>query len=75
MFKNRKNWQAARSSIRKHAEKVFNSSKEDRKCCLCGYDKHIEIAHIKAVSDFSDETLISEINNIDNLVPLCPNHH
>lgn len=40
-----------------------------------GYDKHIEIAHIKAVSDFSDDSLISEINDKNNLVALCPNHH
>ena len=33
------------------------------------------MAHIKAVSDFNDDTLISEINDIDNLIALCPNHH
>lgn len=39
------------------------------------YDKHIEIAHIKAVADFDDGTLVSEINDINNLIALCPNHH
>ncbi|WP_443081868.1 HNH endonuclease [Terrisporobacter sp.] len=42
---------------------------------MCGYTNHIEIAHIKAVSDFDDNILISEINNPDNLIGLCPNHH
>lgn len=37
--------------------------------------KHVEIAHIRAVADFSDEDLLSEINHPDNLVGLCPNHH
>ena len=75
IFEERKNWQSARSAIRKVANKVFKESKIPKKCIICGYDKHIEIAHIKAVSEFSDDTLISEINDINNLVPLCPNHH
>ena len=40
-----------------------------------GYDKHYEVCHIKAVSDFSEDTPITVINHIDNLVALCPNHH
>ena len=75
LFVNRKNWQSARSSIRKAAERIFKESKVPFKCAICGYDKHIEIAHIKAVSDFDDSTKISEINSIDNLIALCPNHH
>lgn len=48
---------------------------QNPKCKICGYNKHIEVAHIKAVSEFSDSTLISEINDINNLIGLCPNHH
>lgn len=44
-------------------------------CAICGYDKHIEIAHIKAINEFPPDTFISEINSEDNLMPLCPNHH
>ena len=75
LLKDRKNWQSARSGIRKHADQIFENSGTERKCWLCGYDKHIEIAHIKAVADFDDSSLISEINDIHNLIPLCPNHH
>jgi predicted restriction endonuclease len=35
----------------------------------------VEVAHIKAVSNFSEDSLISEINDISNLIGLCPNHH
>lgn len=42
---------------------------------MCGYDKFVEIAHIKAVSEFDESALISDINSIDNLIALCPNHH
>jgi hypothetical protein len=45
------------------------------KCKNCGYNKHVEIAHIKPISSFSEEILLSEINSIDNLLPLCPNCH
>lgn len=44
-------------------------------CKHCGYDKHIEICHIKAIKDFPEDSLISEVNHIDNLLPLCPNCH
>jgi len=45
------------------------------KCSKCGYDKHVEIAHIKPISSFSLDTKLSEINHINNLLPLCPNCH
>ena len=75
LFSNRKNWQSARTAIRKLADMIFKKSNKPQKCAICGYDKHTEIAHIKAVSEFSDDVFISEINDINNLVALCPNHH
>lgn len=74
-FENSKNWQTARTMIRKDACLNFEESLKEKKCNICGYDKHVEIAHIKAVSEFSNDTLISVINHIDNLIALCPNHH
>ena len=44
-------------------------------CVKCGYDKHVEIAHIKAISSFDMSTLISIVNAPENLMPLCPNCH
>jgi hypothetical protein len=44
-------------------------------CVKCGYDKHVEIAHIKAISSFDMSTLISVVNAPENLMPLCPNCH
>jgi hypothetical protein len=46
-----------------------------KSCCKCGYDKHIEIAHIKPISDYSPDTKINVINDPKNLMPLCPNCH
>lgn len=45
------------------------------KCAACGYDKHVEICHIKSISSFPDDTFISIVNRPENLTPLCPNHH
>lgn len=75
LFSNRKNWQSARTSIQKWARRVYFESGKTKGCFICGYDKHTEICHIKSVSDFPDSATIKEINNIENLVPLCPTHH
>jgi len=75
LFENRKNWQSARSAIQKEARKIYFEVNPSPKCAICGYDKHVEVAHIKSVSDFPDTALIKEINSIDNLIGLCPNHH
>jgi len=76
VFDKHVNWQSARSSIRVHAQFVYNSfNGGNRVCENCGYSKHIEVCHIKGVSEFGDDVLISVINNNDNLVGLCPNCH
>lgn len=70
-----KTYQGYRSAIRRDAEKTFEELDGHCSCCVCGYNRHIEIAHVKAVSSFSHNALIKEINNIENIIPLCPNHH
>lgn len=44
-------------------------------CRVCGYDLHVDIAHIKAVSSFPETATVGEVNNLSNLVALCKNHH
>lgn len=75
LFRYRKNWQSARSTIQKLAKQNYFEHNENPRCIICGYSKHIEVAHIKAVSDFEDSATVREINSIDNLIGLCPNHH
>lgn len=69
------NWWSARVPISRNARKVYKESRRPESCFNCGYDKHIEICHIKAVSEFDENTLIKEINDINNLIALCPNCH
>lgn len=75
VFRDRKNWQSARSGIRRDACFVFERSGLKKECLICKYDKHVEICHRTAVKDFPDDTLIQVINDKKNLVALCPNHH
>lgn len=75
LFERYTQWQTARSAIQKYARKIYESSNKPKQCICCGYSKHYEVAHIKAVSDFDDDALIAEINSENNLIALCPNHH
>ena len=69
------NWWEARVPIAKNARIVFRKSNKEKKCLKCGYDKHYEVCHIKAVSDFTDTSTLEEINSLDNLIALCRNCH
>lgn len=75
LFERYPNWQSARAQIQKNARKIYEESTKPKYCIVCGYDKHYEVAHIKAVSSFDDRVLIDEINTSNNLIALCPNHH
>jgi RNA polymerase subunit RPABC4/transcription elongation factor Spt4 len=48
---------------------------EKKICESCGYNKHVEVCHIKPVKSFPLDTLISTINERSNLKILCPNCH
>lgn len=61
--------------VRYWSRKLILESDREMKCEECGYDKHVEVAHIKAISDYSNDTLIATINDHSNLKILCPNCH
>lgn len=44
-------------------------------CAKCGYELHVELAHIKSISEFSDEDKLSDVNKESNVIQLCPNCH
>lgn len=75
LFSSRKNWQSARSSIQSMARSAFFANGGPSKCMECGYSKHVDVCHRRDVSDFPDDSTIAEINSLDNLIPLCKNHH
>jgi HNH endonuclease len=75
LFARRSSWQSARSSIRNHAHRIYCQSGKPLACLVCGYATHVDIAHLRPVNSFPDAATIHEINDISNLIPLCPNHH
>lgn len=44
-------------------------------CMNCKYDKFIEVCHIKPIASFNENSLISDVNALTNLIALCPNCH
>lgn len=75
-FKKASNWQSARSSIQRHARRTYNESDKPKQCKVCEYKLHYQVCHVKSVSSFPDEAdIVNEINHIENLMALCPNHH
>lgn len=62
-------------TIRNKSRYKYMKSDKIKQCYICGYNKHIEVAHIKSVENFDKNSLLSEINSLDNLIALCPNHH
>jgi hypothetical protein len=63
------------AALRNIARQIFRNSGRPRICQNCGYSKHVEICHIRAIHDFPDNTPVSIVSGIDNLVALCPNCH
>lgn len=62
------------SRVRSSARVIFKDLLKNP-CQVCGYDKHVELCHIKPIASFEENTLLKEINTKDNLIMLCPNCH
>ena len=60
--------------VRQHSKRVAKMY-NIQKTCKCGYSIHTELCHIKPISSFSDDDLLSTINSVKNLVYLCPTCH
>lgn len=61
--------------IRALSRKAYINSNQPMKCKVCSYDLHVDICHIKDIKSFPSSASIADINNVDNLVALCKNHH
>ena len=44
-------------------------------CFICGYANNVEVHHKKSINSFPLDTFIYIVNDLSNLVYLCPNHH
>jgi hypothetical protein len=64
-----------KATITRYARGAYREADLPRTCKACGYDKHINVCHKKDIKDFPMTALIGEINDLNNLIGLCPNHH
>lgn len=65
----------AHARIRSLARAIYKKSNKQKYCSVCGYNKHYEVCHIKGIASFDRNTPIATVNDIDNLISLCPNCH
>lgn len=72
---NKGNARTKYASIRKIAHRVLQINKIPKLCHICHFDICVDVCHIKAVSEFDESCLVGEVNALNNLVYLCPNHH
>lgn len=63
------------SRVRNLARAKYKRSGRPENCIYCSYSTHYEVCHIKAIKDYPLTATIGEINHLDNLIALCPNHH
>lgn len=61
------------SRIRAHARKIAEDLPD--RCEKCGYDKHVQVCHRKPIKLYEGSATVQDVNEIGNLVKLCPNHH
>ena len=63
------------SRLRELARRTYIQSGQPLCCAVCGYDKHFEVCHLRAMNKFPDTTPVQNVNGLENLIALCPNHH
>ncbi len=63
------------SRVRITARKVYMQSNRPKSCEICGYALFFHVCHKRPIYMFSNDVKLSVINDIDNLIALCPNHH
>lgn len=64
--------------VRAIAKRIMKNSNNIKTCYMCGhneFDSVVEVCHIKEITSFDENTLVKEVNALENLVYLCPSHH
>jgi hypothetical protein len=61
--------------VREKARAKMDFYKIEKKCVICGYNTHVEVHHKRFLNTYPDDTLLSVVNDLENLMYLCPTHH
>jgi predicted restriction endonuclease len=62
------------SAVREHARRKSRFARI-HECERCGYNKHVECCHVRAITDFPMDATVAEVNADENIIVLCPNCH
>ena len=62
-------------AIRGYAHSYFKALGKPTSCKVCGYNLHVELCHIKPVSQFVESDTVWDCNKPENIVFLCRNCH
>lgn len=63
------------NQVRKQARIRMEQWKVPKVCSDCGWEKHVEVIHVKGITTFPLNTLLVVVNSKENLKYLCPNCH
>ena len=58
----------------RYLNRTWNKNLLKSPCQYCGYVRHTELSHKKAISEFSEDTQLSVVNSSKNNIVLCPTH-
>lgn len=61
------------SVVRSHCRMV--NAQRPKSCEICGYSKHVEMAHRTPLRDFPSTATLGEVNRPENVRIFCRNHH
>lgn len=61
--------------LRNKSRTIYLRSNRKKGCAFCDYSNHFEVHHIVSISNFDRSQKASEVNDLNNLIALCPNHH
>lgn len=68
---NHPSWKFA--EVRSHCRRLHAHLRTQ--CQICGYDNHVELAHIIALNQWPLSAILNDVNSETNILVLCPNHH
>lgn len=64
-----------RNSFIRNFNRTWNKELLKYPCQICGYNKHVELCHKKAITSFSLNSILGEINSPNNNLVLCRRCH
>ena len=61
--------------VGEHARNTAKKLGKLKQCAVCNYSTHVECCHIQPITKFPINTPIIKVNDPNNLIGLCRNHH